>query len=56
MGSNFVVDNGIVVVTRVCHGYTAGQDFPHCTCICAVSHKTHGILIIKNIITITMWY
>src|ERR1700729_362780 len=29
--------------TRVHHRYTTGQDFPHHTCICTVSHETHGI-------------
>ena len=48
--------------TRVHHRYTTGQDFPHHTCICTVSHETHGIthtcgiLIIKIIITISLQY
>jgi len=48
-------------MTRVCHGYTVGQDFSHCTHtrkhrthFCAVSHETRGIIHTRGIkITIT---
>jgi hypothetical protein len=39
---------------RVCHRYTAGQDFTHHTRISAVSHKTHGIVLTRGILVIKL--
>ena len=55
-----ITSNCMKLQHRVYHGYTTGFSTPytckHCTRICAASHETCGILIIKIIIAITLQY